>query len=119
MTAVLRQMAVQNSAKIVNLGAVDFNALTAQTLQALTYGTTPIDGNNDPTNKLVNGDVFAVRTTQGNFAKVKVLNYGYDLTIQWVTYNIPSGYNVIGTSLRTEHALPTRQGVFRLHQIPL
>ena len=97
MTAVLRQMAPQNSAQIVNLGAVDFNSLTATTLQALTYSTTPIDGNNDSTNKLVANDVFAVRTTSGNYAKVKVLAYGYDLTIQWVTYNIPSGYKVLGT----------------------
>jgi hypothetical protein len=96
-TTVLREMAVMNSAKIVNLGAVDFNSLTAPALQALSYGTTPIDGNNDATNKLVNGDVFAVKTTLGNYAKVKVLNYGYDITIQWVTYNIPSGYKVIGT----------------------
>jgi hypothetical protein len=97
MTAVLRQMAPQNSAKIINLGAVDFNSLTAPTLQGLAYASTPIDGNNDATSKLVNGDVFAVLTTQGNFAKVKVLNYGHDITIQWVTYHIPSGYNVIGT----------------------
>ena len=97
MTAVLRQMAPQNSAKIINLGAVDFNSLTAPTLQGLAYASTPIDGNNDATNQLVNGDVFAVLTTQGNFAKVKVLNYGYNLTIQWVTYHIPSGYKVIGT----------------------
>lgn len=97
MTAVLRQMAPQNSAKIVNLGAVDFNALTPQTLQSLSYSTTPIDGNNDPSNKLVPGDVFAVLTTKGNYAKVKVLVYGYNLTIQWVTYNIPSGYKVLGT----------------------
>ena len=96
-TAVLRQMAPQNSARIVNLGAVDFNALTATTLRSLAYSATPIDGNNDPSNKLVPGDVFAVHTTQGNYAKVKVLVYGYNLTIQWVTYNIPSGYKVIGT----------------------
>jgi len=96
-TAVLRQMTPQNSAGIVNLGAVDFNALTATTLQSLTYSATPIDGNNDPSNLLVPGDVFAVHTTQGNYAKVKVLVYGYDLTIQWVTYNIPSGYKVLGT----------------------
>ena len=97
MTAVLRQMAPQNTAKIVNLGAVDFNSLTAVTLQSLTYATTPIDGNNDPTNKLLVNDVFAVLTTGGNYAKVKVLAYGYNLTIQWVTYHIPSGYTVLGT----------------------
>src|ERR1039458_8435048 len=33
MTAVLRQMAPQNTDKIVNLGPVDFNSLTAVTLQ--------------------------------------------------------------------------------------
>ena len=97
MTTVLRQMAVMNTAQIVNLGAVDFNSLTAPALASLTYASTPIDGNNDATNKLTVGDVFAVRTTNGNYAKVKVLAYGYDLTIQWVTYNIPSGYKVIGT----------------------
>ncbi len=97
MTAVQRQMAVMNSAQIVNLGAVDFNSLTATSLRALTYSTTPIDGNNDSSNKLVVNDVFAVRTTSGNYAKVKVLAYGYNLTIQWVTYNIPSGYKVLGT----------------------
>ena len=38
-------------------------------------------------NQLVNGDVFAVLTNQGNYAKVKVLEYGYNLQIQWVTYS--------------------------------
>ena len=85
----------------MNLGAVDFNSLTAPTLASLAYSSTPIDGNNDATNKLVAGDVFAVHTNKGNYAKVKVLAYGYDLTIQWVTYNIPSGYKVIGTGYTT------------------
>ncbi len=44
----------------------------------------------DPTegrsNSLTNGNVFAVRTNSGNFAKVQVLSYGYDLQVQWVTY---------------------------------
>ena len=59
-TAVLRDMAPMNTAQIVNLGAVDFNSLTPDVLSSLTYATTPIDGNNDPSNKLVTGDVFAV-----------------------------------------------------------
>ena len=33
------------------------------------------------------GDVFAVLTNQGNYSKVKVITYGYDLNIQWVTYH--------------------------------
>ena len=37
-------------------------------------------------NSLTNGSVFAVKTNSGNFAKVQVLSYGYNLQVQWVTY---------------------------------
>ena len=57
-TTVLRQMVPQNSAKIINLGVVDFNTITANGLQNLTYVTTPIPGNDNATNKLVAGDGF-------------------------------------------------------------
>ena len=82
-----RQMAPQGSATIVNLGSVDFNALDFTTLQGESYGTAPINGNNDSSNQLVNGDVFAVHTNGGNYAKVMVVNYGYNIQIQWVTYH--------------------------------
>jgi hypothetical protein len=101
MTAVARQMVPQGTARIVNLGVVDFNAVTSDGLQTLTYGTAPIPGNNDPTNNLVNGDVFAVLTNQGNYAKVHVLAYGYDLNIEWVTYKLNPAYAVLGTGYTT------------------
>jgi hypothetical protein len=97
MTNVARQMMPQNGALIANLGVVNFAAVTPTTLQTTAYASTPIPGNNDPSNKLVPGDVFAVLTNKGNYAKVKVLSYGYDLTIQWITYRLDSGYAVLGT----------------------
>lgn len=96
-TAVARQMVPQNTARILNLGVVDFPSITANNLQYLAYSTTPIPGNNDPSNKLVAGDVFAVFTGSGNYAKVKVVTYGYDLQIQWVTYKLSPAYTVLGT----------------------
>ena len=96
-TAVIRTMTPLNSARIVNLGMVDFASLTPDTLSSLTYGVTPIDGNNDPSNKLVTGDVFAVLTTSGNYAKVKVVVYGYNMSIQWTTYKLDPLYAVLGT----------------------
>ena len=96
-TTVLRQMVPKNSAKILNLGVVDFNSITASGLQHLTYSTTPIPGNDNATNKLVPGDVFAVLTNKGNYSKVKVITYGYNLEIQWVTYHLDPGYAVLGT----------------------
>lgn len=97
MTTVARQMTPQNGAGILNLGAVDFASLSASGLQKLPYATTPIPGSNDPTNKLVNGDVFAVRTNNGNVAKVKVVSYGYDMTIEYATYRLDPMYAVLGT----------------------
>jgi hypothetical protein len=54
----------------------------------LSYSNAPIPANADPTNQLVEGDVFAVRSNAGNFAKVKVLSYGYNLGVQWVTCRV-------------------------------
>jgi len=87
-TAVLRRMTPRNNATLVNLGVVDFDAVDADQLSKLTYAATPIPGNAEGPNQLVNGDVFAVHSTDGNFAKFKVLSYGYNLGIQWVTYRI-------------------------------
>jgi hypothetical protein len=37
-------------------------------------------------NQLTNGDVFAVVTNSGNYAKVQITVYGDDLGIRWITY---------------------------------
>lgn len=84
-TSTTRAMAPRNGATIANLGVVDFNAVTPADLMGLTYGTTPIDGS-DVGNVLVPGDVFAVHTNAGNYAKAKVVTWGYSITIEWVTY---------------------------------
>ena len=81
-----RQMVPQHGALIVNLGGVNFDSLTPANLRALAYVNTPVIGNNDATNQLVAGDVFAVKTDLGNYAKVLVAVYGYNIKIQWVTY---------------------------------
>jgi hypothetical protein len=97
MTDVLRKMVPTGSAKIINLGTIDFDALTATQLKDLSYSNLAIPGNNDSTNQLTAGDVFAVATNAGNYTKVKVLNYGYNLDIQWVTYHLGPIYRVLGT----------------------
>lgn len=85
-TSVERRLEPQNGAQLVNLGVVNFDTLAPEGLQGLAYSSSPINGNNDSSNQLVTGDVFAVRTSSGNLAKVKVVLYGYNLSIQWVTY---------------------------------
>jgi hypothetical protein len=89
-TAVARQMRPLNGATLVNLGRVNFDSLTAKELSKLNYSSAPIPANADPTNQLVEGDVFAVHSNAGNFAKIKVLSYGFNLGVQWVTFRVGS-----------------------------
>jgi hypothetical protein len=87
-TDTVRSMVAQGQASLAYLGAVDFDALTIQQLQQLTYSKAPINGSIDvlSNNLLYKGSVFAVLTNSGNYAKVQILEYGYNLTIRWVTY---------------------------------
>ncbi len=92
-----RQMEPLSGASIVNLGKKSFDSLTPNYLQNQVFSITPILGNNDSTNQLVNGDVFAVRTRKGNVAKILVVAYGSDIKIKWVTYKPPNPYRILGT----------------------
>lgn len=71
MTSTTRALVPTNGASLVNLGTISFAGLTEAALQGLTYGSTPIVGN-DVGNQLLFGNVFAVKTTAGNYAKVLV-----------------------------------------------
>jgi hypothetical protein len=78
----VRTLDPRRSAKLANMGVVDFNSITAAQLEGLTYTATLIKGKDLPT-----GDVFAVFTNGGNHAKVLVTGYnGNNLEIMWVTY---------------------------------
>ena len=87
-TNTVRSMNPQAGAAIVNLGAVDFSTLSCSDLHSEPYANVPIDGNDDATNQLISGDVFAVRTNQGNYTKVQVISYGYNLLLRFVTYRV-------------------------------
>ena len=96
-TNTIRAMMPYSGAAIVNIGVTNFANVLPAALPGLPYSTTGIDGNNDATNKLVVGDVFAVKSNQGNYAKVLVTSYGYNIGIEWVTYKISPAYAVLGT----------------------
>ena len=85
-TDTVRSLDPWSSATIVNLGAVDYGSLSCNALRSEAYASTPINGSNDATNQLIVGDVFAVHTDQGNYAKVQVISYGYNLELRFETY---------------------------------
>jgi hypothetical protein len=97
---VRRRMVPRNGARIAYLGvmtAAQFGALSAAQLQGLDYGTDPIVGDDNASNRLVPGAVFAVRTDSGHYAKVRVVTYGYNLTLRITTWRLKPAYQVLGT----------------------
>lgn len=71
------------------LTGTDYGAINVAFLGTTHYTDLPINGSEGPDNQLANGAVFAVRTSEGNFAKVRVVQHGYDLQVEWVTYAGP------------------------------
>ena len=117
MTATERQMTPYGGATIAYLGQVDFDALGPGALATAAYSNGSIRADVHGPNHLTPGAVFAVRTTNGNHAKVQVLAYGYNLAIRWATYPPgagqpppPSTFRVV--SFSDDTAVPPRPFVF-------
>ena len=72
--------------ELSNLGAVDYESLDLGKLENLNYIADGIRGKPGADNQLPPGDVFAVRTSGGNYAKAQVLDYGENIAIKWETY---------------------------------
>jgi hypothetical protein len=83
---VTRYLVPQGGAMLANLGQVNFDAVSLQTLQTRPYTMTPINGSNNASNQLTAGTVVAIKTGAGRYAKMKINSYGYNLGMTWVTY---------------------------------
>jgi len=96
-TSVVRRMTPRNSAQLAYLGHISSTTLTYAQLASLSYSSDSIEGSNNSSNLLTAGAVFAVRTNQGNYAKVEVIEYGYNIRVKWTTYKLNNPYKVLGT----------------------
>ncbi len=85
-SSTLRTLDPRGIAALVNIGLVDFARITLADLRKFVYSNVPINGSPNSNNQLPTGDVFAVLTNKGNNAKVKIIAYGSNLSIRWVTY---------------------------------
>ena len=68
------------------VGIRDFESLTWRDLQRFPYSTQKINGSNLAYNQIPAGTVVAYRTNEGRFGKFIVEEYGYNLTIRWITF---------------------------------
>ena len=86
-SSVQRQMVPKNGTTLADMGVTKLANVTYAQLTGLSYSTTPIDGNADPSNKLYPGVVWAVHTDSGHYVKVLVVGYGIDGNINDITVN--------------------------------
>lgn len=91
-TTTQRQMGPENGATLANIGVTNFANVTYAQLSGLSFSTTPIDGNDDTSNKLYPGVVWAVHTDGGHYVKVLVDGFGLDghvndMTVNYVLYD--------------------------------
>jgi hypothetical protein len=75
--------------QVAVLGQVDFSKVTFDQIVAAALGTTPVNGSNNSQNRLTPGTVLAARTRSGDFAKVRIDTYGYNLGLTVTTYRQP------------------------------
>ncbi len=74
--------------QLTNLGVGSFDQITPRSLERLSYNSSYLYCGNDLSNQLTTGDIFAVHTNSGNYAKVLVISYNPNFVIQikWATY---------------------------------
>jgi hypothetical protein len=79
-----------------------FNDMTPKQIKALVDNgkTTPkIDGSDNKNNQLPAGTILLYVTDEKRYGKLQILEYGYDLTIRWVTYDKDGGVFAKGDRL--------------------
>ncbi|MDH5635780.1 MAG: hypothetical protein OEY47_03845 [Candidatus Bathyarchaeota archaeon] len=77
-TSTERFLVPENGAELGNLGIVDFDSVVD--CSAYMLSTDPINGSVD-NNTIPEGTVLVVRTNIGNYAKMRIDSYGYDLHV--------------------------------------
>ena len=77
-------------------GDQPFNGLTFKQIKELVDRAkkdkeTKIDGSDNNHNQIPQGTILCYVTDDGRYGKLKVLEYGYNLAVKWVTYDKEGG----------------------------
>lgn len=87
-TPIKRFLTPSNGAAFFVVGIRDFNPLSYSELEHFPYSAQKIDASDASSNNIPTNTVVAYRTSEGRLGKFLIVNYGYNLTIRWVTYQL-------------------------------
>lgn len=68
-------------------GLTVYDAITFETIMDQTLNSEPINADDNDSNLLTPGAIVLYKTNQGRFGKLLIVEYGYNLTVQYLTYN--------------------------------
>ncbi len=77
-TATERYLVPRNGAQIVNLGVVDIDSINDPTQYS--YSSNNVDGSTT-SNTIPSGTVLLIHTGEGNYVKMRIDDYGYNLSV--------------------------------------
>lgn len=88
-----------------NTSGIDvYNAISLDTIMDQTLSTDPVNGDDNETNLLTPGTIVLYKTDQGRFGKLMINTYGYNINLQYLTYNndgstasTSTSYDLFGT----------------------
>jgi hypothetical protein len=75
---------------------ISFMQLQGEIDRAKVDPRSEIDGSDNAGNKLPAGTILLFRTSDGNYGKLQVIEYGYNLLVRWQTYK-PNGQKLKGS----------------------
>lgn len=85
-TNVKRYLVPKNGAGFFVVGIRDFESVKYADLERFQYSSQRIDASNLTYNQIPQRTVVAYKTNEGRFGKLIVDEYGYNLTIRWMTF---------------------------------
>lgn len=64
-----------------------FDNITLADIKLISLSSDKINGSDSQDNQIPADTVLVYQSNEGRYGKMKILSYGYNLTIKWVTYN--------------------------------
>lgn len=85
-TLVIRSFVPDHGALYYVAGAINFDTVSYHDISTATLTSETINGSDNSNNQIPTNTVVFGRTSAGRYTKFKIIDYGYNLALQWQTY---------------------------------
>jgi hypothetical protein len=79
--------------------AVPFNSISLSDIEAASLSPATINGSDNSNNQIPTGTILLYKTDVQRYGKLQIASYGYNLSMNWVTYNADGSVYSSGQNL--------------------